>query len=176
MPKTTANGWVVTRDILIAIFDMAGDWIYFYTVYAGAGDNFRGHAQYNLLLYVVLTVCTLGSILSLWAIVTSLGRMYRYKSLCCKCTVPRLAMSLILLHHVPQFILTAFIDLTFHGDMSWEGYLNIGSSMVALINTLSITKCGEGYCGNSEKANEDLEIATLTESVTSDYKRMSAVV
>ena len=70
-------------------------------------------------------------------------------SLCCGWTVPRLALSLVLLHHVPQFILTTYTDLTFLGGYSAAGVLNICSSMSALINTLATTKCGEGYCGDS---------------------------
>ena len=96
-------------------------------------------------------------------------------------------MSLILLHHVPQFILTMSIDLTFSGDVTWAGWLNICSSMVALVNTLGITKCGEGRINTNRKEDEDLEVGTLTatacdesvapgtecdESVGPDYKAM----
>jgi hypothetical protein len=96
-------------------------------------------------------------------------------------------MSLILLHHVPQFILTMSIDLTFSGGVTWAGWLNICSSMVVLVNTLGITKCGEGRINTNRKEDEDLEVGTLTatacdesvapgtecdESVGPDYKAM----
>ena len=96
-------------------------------------------------------------------------------------------MSLILLHHVPQFILTMSIYLTFSGGVTWAGWLNICSSVVALVNTLGITKCGEGRINTNRKEDEDLEVGTLTatvcdesvapgtecdESVGPDYKAM----
>lgn len=181
MAKPTASPCVVARDILVAFLDIAGDWTYFVFLYFFE-HAVRHHAQYNILIYCLFTFSVFGSILSLWVIATSFGRTYRYKSLCCKCTVPRLAMSLILLHHVPQFILTSYIDLSFNGEMTWAGWVNIGTSMLALINTLGITKCGEGYCWSSGggKVDQDMEMGnTLTGTEgesTSDYKNMAAVV
>ena len=173
MINKKANLWVVARNICAAVFDMAGDWTYFCALYFG-GNAGCHHAQYNLLIHVAFNFCVIGSILSLWVITTSLGRTRRLKSLCCKCTVPRLATSLILMHHVPQFILTTYIDLTLSGDITWAGWLNICSSMVALMNTFAI----EGLIGSNEKAAEDLEIGTLAatgcdEPVGSDYEAMS---
>lgn len=175
MAKPTASPWVVARDILISVFDVAGAWLYFCFLYYWSGVTFRDSdkkAQYVLLVYVVLTFSVLGSILSLWAIATSLGRLCRYKSLCCKCTVPRLSMSLIPLSHVPHFILTSCIDLTFTGEVSWAGWLNIVTSMLALINTLSVTKCGV-YCAGKDSG--DVEISTLAAAEngqTTSYKQM----
>ncbi len=89
---------------------------------------------------------------------------------------------MILLHHVPQFVLTTYTDLTFTGTITAAGVLNICSSMSALINTLATTKCGEGYCGEGFRgklsdAEDDFEMGTITSFddttyITSDYEAM----
>lgn len=101
-------------------------------------------------------------------------------------------MSLILMHHVPMFVLTTYTDLTFLGMFSAAGVLNICSSMSALINTLAATKCGEGYRGEGafgqkaelEDDDDTCEMGTVMsgfdetvmsdydETVTSEYKAM----
>ena len=95
--------------------------------------------------------------------------------------VPRLSMTLILLHHLPVFFLTSFVDIAFRGNISWAGWFNIGTSMIALANTLAITKCGEtfcgeGYCGIGRKGADDEEVVSGTLAATecgeTNYKAM----
>lgn len=171
MPKKQADRSVVVRDICVALFDMAGDWTYI-TVLFLQNDSFRYHNQFVALAPIIVIVSILGSIISLWSIATSLGRLYTYKSLCCRCTMPRLTMGLILPHHMPIFVMTLYCDLTFRGDISSTGYFNIGSSMVALINTLSVTNCAEGFCNYTVDDDLDVELGSLADSIGSEYESM----
>ena len=175
--RTDCN--VVARDICVALLDVTGDWIYF-SVYFFSGSLPRHrYSSFNTMMYVVLFISILGSILSTWVIATSLGRIRRYKSLCCKCTVPKLAVTLIAVHHVPQFILTTYIDLTFSGYMTWMGCFNIFSSLVAMVNALVITEHGERLCTDEILCGglciNDLEIGKEgDEEVGGDYEEMSS--
>ena len=94
----------------------------------------------------VLAVAALGTVLSLLLAGTSCARLRgRAKVLCC-CTVPRLSLALVLLHHAPMFCLTTFADVTFAEDKyTVAGLINICVSMLALVNALGTTRCGEGF-------------------------------
>ncbi|KAL7548263.1 hypothetical protein ACHAWF_011552 [Thalassiosira exigua] len=177
-----ADRKVVLRDVCAALFDMAGDWTYLVVTHLNAG-SYRGVRGMEVqdLMVVILAFSIIGSLLSIWSIATSVGRLNQYKSLCCRCTMPRLAITLILLHHLPIFMLTSLIDLGYKKDVSLEGWFNILSSMVALANGLGATKCGEGplacepglNCSNLTDAEleDDVEMDTIEEKA--DYKQMS---
>lgn len=181
MAKKRANCGIVVRDIIVALLDVAGAWTYL--VYMlGRKNSVRRHAQYAVALRVELAVCLLGTLLSAWAIATSYGRIRQYKSLCCRCTVPRLGGALIVLHQVPQFILTTCVDLTYHDAdvLTWAGWLNVGSSLVAFVNTLAMTDHGDtAACGSSDYNNQvdDVELGSAKAKIrrgeaTNDYKAM----
>ena len=157
-PGQKASTRVVIRDTCVTLFDMAGDWTYYiYSVTHGGNAAIRKHALYYIMMNLVMAVAILGSLISLWSLATSLRRKRRVQSLCFSCTVPRLFMSLVLMHHVPMFVLTTFIDLTLLRSLSAVGLLNICSSMFALINTLAATKCGEGYHAEDETVMSDYD-------------------
>lgn len=137
------------RDIITSILDMIGDWsyIFFLNMYS---DGIRHRVQYMQKVRMLSTVAIFGSILSIWLIATTIARARRYRSLCCKCTVPRLSMYLVLFHHIPVCLLTAYLELEFRGEMSIVGCVNIVTTLVAFMNAFVTTKwferCFGGYC------------------------------
>ena len=58
-------------------------------------------------------------------------------------------MTLILVHHVEIFVLVTYTDVPCMGGYTRWGIVNICTSMIALINALRSTRCGEGYCGEA---------------------------
>ena len=144
--KTKTTHWtVIVRDAFAALFDMIGDWVYFYSILFrdemkdGPAEAYLFNIQidYNLIIATVLSFCILSTIFSLWTILTSLGRNCGMNSVCCNCTVPRLCLAAILLEDVPQFVITTWIDYTFMGGLTPSGMLNICSSLTALVNRMT---------------------------------------
>mmetsp|Transcript_18679 Transcript_18679/g.40082 ORF Transcript_18679/g.40082 Transcript_18679/m.40082 type:complete len:202 (-) Transcript_18679:161-766(-) len=137
-----ADWRVIVRDSYAALFDLIGDWTYLYAIYHrdydgdGAPDEYLLNVQfdYKLIITVVFAFCILSTLFSLWTIFTVLGRRCGRNSMCCNCTVPRIALATIFLEDLPQFVLTAYIDFTFSGGLTPAGMLNICSSLTALIN------------------------------------------
>ena len=103
--------------------------------YNGDGDKEVGGIEFNytMIIRVLLGFCLLSTFFSLWTILTSVGRKCSMNSLCCNCTVPRIAFLSIILEDVPQFILTVYIDFTFSGGLTPAGMMNICSSLTALV-------------------------------------------
>ena len=142
-PKT--HWTVIVRDAFAALFDMIGDWVYFYAILFrdemkdGPTEAYLFEIQidYKLIIATVLSFCILSTIFSLWTIVTSLGRNCGRNSMCCNCTIPRLCLAAILLEDVPQFVITTWIDYTFTGGLTPSGMLNICSSLTALVNRMT---------------------------------------
>lgn len=141
--QTTKADWrVVVRDTYANLFDVIGDWAYLYAVYHrdydgdGDADSYLLNISFNYeaILLVMLGFCIMSTIFSAWTILTSLGTKCGKNSMCCNCTVPRLAMAGILFEDLPQFGLTTYIDFTFSGGLTPVGVMNICSSMTALIN------------------------------------------
>mmetsp|Transcript_20092 Transcript_20092/g.43616 ORF Transcript_20092/g.43616 Transcript_20092/m.43616 type:complete len:207 (+) Transcript_20092:110-730(+) len=170
---TKADWRVVVRDSYAALFDMVGDWTYLYAIFHrdydgdGTPDTYLLGVQfdYKLIINVVLAFCILSTVLSLWTILTSLGRKCGKNSMCCNCTVPRISLAAIVLEDLPQFILTTWIDFTFSGGFTPAGVLNICSSMTALINRA--TTSYDDIEQKDEDAFPKLEMDTV-------YERMSA--
>lgn len=137
-----ADWRVVVRDGYAALFDMVGDWTYLYAIYHrdydgdGEADAYVLGVQfdYNLIIHVMLAFCILSTVFSVWTIFTSFARQCGRNSMCCNCTVPRLALAALILEDLPQFILTVYIDFTFSGGLTPAGMLNICSSMTAFVN------------------------------------------
>jgi len=109
----------------------------------------------------MLLVAIIGAVLGAWTALTSLGRCCRHKSICFNCTLPRLSLFLVPLHHVPVFVLVTFCDFTLFGGVSAAGALDICTSMVALVNALRTTKCGEcGAAAVVTRCYDDHEVDT----------------
>ena len=159
-PKS-ANGWVVVRDVAVALFDVAGDWIYFYfvsaritvlafvVVYANFPPQLysqevhelrREHELHVLFCLAMGLVAIVGSVLGAWAALTSLGRCCHHKSICLYCTLPQLSLFLVPFHHIPVFVLVSLYDYTFFGRLSAAGAFAIFTSMVTLVNALATNK------------------------------------
>mmetsp|Transcript_14223 Transcript_14223/g.34375 ORF Transcript_14223/g.34375 Transcript_14223/m.34375 type:complete len:194 (+) Transcript_14223:105-686(+) len=170
--KTSKADWrVVVRDGFTALFDMVGDWTYLYAIFHrdydadGNMDTYllRIEFNYKLIINVVLSFCILSTVLTVWTITTSLGRRCGKNSMCCNCTVPRLAMAGILLEDLPQFILTAWIDFTFSGGFTPAGVLNICSSMTSLVNRA--TTRYDDILDEDKNAYSQTELGTVYESM-----------
>ena len=137
---------VVVRDGYAALFDTAGDWAYLYSVYhrnrgGDGGDDadavgyvLGAKLDYELMIHVALAFCVLSTMLTVWTVFTSLGRVCGRNSACCNCTVSRLALASIVLEDIPQFLLTVCIDYSFGGELTPAGMLNICSSLTAFVN------------------------------------------
>lgn len=172
--KSSKADWrIIVRDGYAALFDMIGDWTYLYAIYHrdydgdGEADTYllRIPFDYNLAVHTVLAFCILSTIFSVWTIATSLGRRCAKKnSLCCNCTVPRLAFSGIIMEDIPQFILTTWIDFTFTGGWTPAGVLNICSSMTALINR--VTTRYDEIEEENEEGYDDVELGTVYEAMS----------
>ena len=144
--KSNTHWTVIVRDAFAALFDMIGDWVYFYAILFrdemkdGPTEAYlfgKIQIDYKLIIATVLSFCILSTIFSLWTIVTSLGRNCGMNSMCCNCTIPRLCLAAILLEDVPQFVITTWIDYTFTGGLTPSGMLNICSSLTALVNRMT---------------------------------------
>lgn len=180
----SADGEVIARDAVVTLLDVAGDWTY---LYAALGFEGRGHKLHNKFVVVMFLVAFVGTVLGAWAALTSLCRVHGVKSVCCGCTLPRLSHLLILIHHVPVFVLVTFCDNTFAEGPTMEGTFDICTSMVALVNALATTNTGCCFevAGDDDDVDDDkVEMSTSmvhgegnvndkeTEA-TSDYKAMA---
>lgn len=172
-----ADWRVVVRDGYAQLFDVVGDWAYLYAIYHrdydgdGETDTYllRINFDYNMIVHVVLAFCVLSTILSVWTLFTSLGRRCGKNSMCCNCTVPRLALGGIILEDLPQFILTTYIDFTFSGGFTPAGVMNICSSLTALVNR-STTRYDQII--EEEDGNDDVSrMGTVYEHPT--YEQMT---
>lgn len=157
LPQKTAKiveKSVVARDIAIAALDVASDWLYFSLAFArGVGGNDRDDDDVRLFALFrssVLAVSILGTALSILLAWASFVRLQGQSKVLCL-TVPRLSLALVLLHHAPMFCLTTFADATFaEENYTVAGLFNICMSMVALVNALGTTRCGERFCATCE--------------------------
>ena len=166
---TKADWRVVVHEGFSALFDLVGDWAYLYAIYHrdydGDGETNTWlvdvNFNYNTMVHVVLAFCILSTLLSAWTILTSLGRRCNKNSLCCNCTVPRLAMAGIILEDLPQFVLTTYIDFTFSGGWTPAGVMNICSSLTSLVNR-STTR----YDQIENENEEEVKLDTVYEQMT----------
>ena len=133
---------IIVRDGYAALFDLVGDWAFLYAVYNrdydgdGDADEYVVDIPYfddKIIFHVLLGFCILSTIFSVMTLLTSLGRACGRNSMCCNCTVPRLALASVVLEDLPQFVLTAYVDSRM-GGLTPAGMLNICSSLTALVN------------------------------------------
>lgn len=173
--SSSAHWTVIVRDGFAALFDMIGDWAYFYAIMTRDEMNdgptdaylFGYQIQYIWIIFTVLSFCILSTIFSLWTIFTSCYRNYGKNSLCCNCTIPRLCMVAILLEDIPQFVMTTWIDFTFMGGLTPLGVLNICSSLTALVNRFT-TRYEEIEEENESNGENEMEMGSV-------YKKMDDV-
>lgn len=133
------------RETFMNLFDLVGDWVYFYSIYNHyyIGDVDADDEGNDLLLelenvvLVLLGFCILSTFLSLWTIQTTTLATCGKKSMCCNCTVPRLSLLGIVLEDVPQFVLTCYIDYNLVGSLTPAAVMNICSSLSALVVRLT---------------------------------------
>jgi len=138
---SSADWRIFVRDAYATLFDVVGDWAYLYAIYHrdydGDGDadaivNF--HVDYEIIVNLVLVLCVLSTVFAVWTMFTMFARACGKSSMCCDCTIPKLALAATLLEDVPQLLLTAYIDYGFSGKITPAGMLNISSSLNALVN------------------------------------------
>lgn len=134
------------RETFMNLFDLVGDWTYFYSIYTRyyVGDVDADDEENNNLLLelenvvlVLLGFCVLSTFLSLWTIQTTTLATCGKKSMCCNCTVPRLSLLGIMLEDVPQFVLTCYIDYNLVGSLTPAAVMNICSSLSAFVVRLT---------------------------------------
>ena len=169
------------QDIGCATLDIIGDWTYLFYLYFHAHDiDDDNQSQYMMFSHCVLAVSIYGTILSCWAILLGLvnirhnqlgGEDVPYASFDrTQCTVPRIAMWMMVFHHVPVFILTTRIDMRYFEDMTIAGWFNFGTSMLALLNSSFFTL--SGCCGDTMlDDNTTLGDDSKTNSSMLDYVR-----
>lgn len=139
------NWPTLIRETFMNLFDLVGDWVYFYAIYSRyyVGDVDADEEDNNLLVdlenvvLVLLGFCILSTFLSLWTIQTTTLATCGKKSMCCNCTVPRLSLLGIVLEDLPQFVLTCYIDYNLVGSLTPAAVMNICSSLSALVVRLT---------------------------------------
>ena len=140
------NWPTLIRETFINLFDLVGDWVYFYAIYSRYyvdGDVDADDEENNLLVefenivLVLLFFCILSTFLSLWTIQTTTLAACGKKSMCCNCTVPRLSLLGVVLEDLPQFVLTCYIDYNLVGSLTPAAVMNICTSLSALVVRLT---------------------------------------
>ncbi|KAL7439235.1 hypothetical protein ACHAXM_007847 [Skeletonema potamos] len=139
--KSKMMNWpTLIRETFTNLFDLVGDWAYFYSVYSRHyvdGDlDVEGKNLFldiEDIISVLLGFCVMSTFLSSWTFQTTVFTFCGRKSMCCNCTVPRLALLGILIEDLPQFLLAAYIDINVVGTLTPAAVLTICSSLSALV-------------------------------------------
>mmetsp|Transcript_2770 Transcript_2770/g.4303 ORF Transcript_2770/g.4303 Transcript_2770/m.4303 type:complete len:202 (-) Transcript_2770:58-663(-) len=138
------NWPTIIRETFTNLFDLVGDWVYFFAIYSrhyvdGDADEEENNmlVDFENIIVVLLFFCILSTFLTLWTIQTTALAACGRKSMCCNCTVPRLSLLGIVLEDLPQFVLTCYIDYNLVGSLSPAAVLNICSSLSALVVRLT---------------------------------------
>lgn len=141
--KIAAERRIFIRDIFANIFDLVGDWAFFYVIFNrdfdgdGQSDQFAPvEVQYRLFIHAVFAFAILSSTLVGWFAVTSLWKKSG-REMCCNCTAERILLAAIILEDIPQILFTFYMELNFLGGLSAVGALNICSSVNAIVNRLT---------------------------------------
>lgn len=142
--KIAAERRLFIRDIFANVFDLVGDWAFFFAIFNrdfdgdGQGDQFAPvEVQYRLFIHAVFAFAILSSTLVGWFLVTSVWRKTGYGSMCCNCTAERVLLAAIILEDIPQILFTLYMEHNFMGGLSAVGMLNICSSVNAMVNRLT---------------------------------------
>ncbi|KAL3774690.1 hypothetical protein ACHAWO_002553 [Cyclotella atomus] len=138
--KIAADRRIFIRDMFANIFDLIGDWAFFFAIFNrdfdgdGQGDQFApAEVQYRLFIHAVFAFAILSSTLVGWFVVTSLWKKTGHE-MCCNCTAERLLLAAIVLEDIPQILFTLYMEHNYMGGLSAVGMLNICSSVNAMVN------------------------------------------
>ena len=104
---------VICRDVAACYIDLMFDAIYIAFLYLNRDEVVRQQHKFNIFAIVLLVVSILGLVLSFWAIAASLERKYRGTMRLYGCTVPRLNICLVILHHMPVIVVSRDLSLFF---------------------------------------------------------------
>ncbi len=153
------------RETFTNLFDLVGDWSYLYAVFSRHYvDGDMDVEEKNLLvdieniILILLGFCILSTVLSIWTFQTTVFAACGRTSMCCNCTVPRLALLGILLEDLPQFVLTCYIDYKIIGTLTPIAVMNICSSLSALVVRLT-SRYEEVRDENDDKLQPIVEFA-----------------
>ena len=136
--KKITNMSTFIRESFNNLFDLVGDWVYFYAIYNRLyieGDV--DAEEFDKILLVLIFFCVLSTVLSLWTMQTAILTLCGRKSMCCNCTVPRLSLLGVVLEDFPQFVLTFYIDSKLVGSVTPVAVLNICTSLSSLVSRLT---------------------------------------
>ncbi|KAL7515698.1 hypothetical protein ACHAXN_012915 [Cyclotella atomus] len=141
--KIAADRRIFIRDMFANIFDLIGDWAFFFAIFNrdfdgdGQGDQFApAEVQYRLFIHAVFAFAILSSTLVGWFVVTSLWKKTGHE-MCCNYTAERLLLAAIVLEDIPQILFTLYMEHNYMGGLSAVGMLNICSSVNAMVNRLT---------------------------------------
>ena len=104
---------VICRDVAACYIDLMFDAIYIAFLYLNRDEVVRQQQKFYIFAIVLLVVSILGLVLSFWAIAASLERKYRGTMRLYGCTVPRLNICLVILHHMPVIVVSRELSLLF---------------------------------------------------------------
>lgn len=124
-PKKKADVEVVWRDVAVCYLDLMFDAVYMAFLYLNRDENVRQKHRFDVVAIVLLVVSVLGLFLSFWAIAASLERKYRGTMQFHGCTVPRLNICLVILHHIPVIVVSRKLSLLFLDSL--DAHINLHS-------------------------------------------------
>ena len=141
--KIAAERRIFIRDMFANIFDLVGDWAFFFAIFHrdfdgdGQADQFSPvEVEYRLFINAVFAFAILSSTLVGWFVLTSLWKKTG-REMCCNCTAERILLAAVILEDIPQILFTLYMEQNFMGGLSAVGMLNICSSVNGMVNRLT---------------------------------------
>ena len=145
--KLAADRRLFIRDIFANLFDLAGDWAFFYIMFTrdfdgdGEADQFApAGTELRLFIHAVFAFSILSSTLVGWYLTTFL---FKNSTTCCNCNAQRILLAAIVLEDIPQILFTLYMEQYLIGELSAVGMLNICSSVNGMVNRLTASYDGK---------------------------------
>eukprot|EP00956_Cyclotella_meneghiniana_P027710 scaffold62806_cov74-Cyclotella_meneghiniana.AAC.7 len=145
--KLAADRRLFIRDIFANLFDLAGDWAFFYIMFTrdfdgdGEADQFApAGTELRLFIHAVFAFSILSSTLVGWYVTTFL---FKNSTTCCNCNSQRILLAAIVLEDIPQILFTLYMEQYLIGELSAVGMLNICSSVSGMVNRLTASYDGK---------------------------------
>ena len=145
--KLAADRRLFIRDIFANLFDLAGDWAFFYIMFTrdfdgdGEADQFApAGTELRLFIHAVFAFSILSSTLVGWYLTTFL---FKNSTMCCNCNSQRILLAAIVLEDIPQILFTLYMEQYLIGELSAVGMLNICSSVSGMVNRLTASYDGK---------------------------------
>lgn len=139
--KLAADRRLFIRDIFANLFDLAGDWAFFYIMFNrdfdgdGEADQFApAETELRLFIHAVFAFSILSSTLVGWYLTAFL---FKNSTMCCNCNAQRILLAAIVLEDIPQILFTLYMEQYLIGELSAVGMLNICSSVNGMVNRLT---------------------------------------